>query len=422
MLRRLLLALCFVSLAIPFAAAQEWARFRGPNGSGISSDTNVPLEWNATKNVRWRTPLPAPGNSSPIVWGDHIYLTVATDDGHARHLLCFDRQTGQELWRQTVPFPADEVTHKTNPQCSPSPTADADRVVVWHGSAGVHAYTHDGKPLWSRDLGPVVHIWGVGSSPVLHGDAVCLNFGPGVRSSVVSLDAKTGDIRWQREEPGGASGLEEPATEGEKPAWIGSWSTPVIATVDGQEQILVSLPQHVQAYDPATGDILWRCQGLTDLVYTSVLLGNGVGIAMGGYKGPAIAWRLGGKGDITSSHRLWWDAEKNPQRIGSGVILGEHLFMANEPGIAECIEVQTGKQLWQSRLPGGTVWGSLVLAAGRLYVTNQAGETVVFAPHPEKFELLAVNPLGEASNSTPAISQGQIFLRTFDALYCLQQQ
>jgi outer membrane protein assembly factor BamB len=422
MLPRWLFAVLLLLGAPHFTAAQEWARFRGPNGSGISSSTDVPLEWNATKNVRWRTPLPAPGNSSPILWGDHVYLTVATDNGHARHLLCIDRHTGQELWRQTVDFAADEVTHETNPQCSPSPTADAQRVVVWHGSAGVHAYTHEGKPLWSRDLGPVVHIWGIGSSPVLDGDAVFLNFGPGVNSSVVALDAATGEIRWQRDEPGGASGLEPPAKEGGRAPWIGSWSTPILATIDGQAQLIVSLPQHVQGYDPATGDVLWRCQGLTDLVYTSVVLGDDVGIAMGGFRGPALGWRLGGQGDITTSHRLWWDADKNPQRIGSGVVIGPHLFMANEPGIAECIDTHTGNQLWQARLPGGNLWGSLVLAAGRLYVTNQAGDTIVFAPNPQQFELLAVNPLGESSNSTPAITGNQIFLRTFEALYCLEQQ
>lgn len=408
-------ALC---LAAAQAAAEDWPQFRGPRGSGISSERHAPLNWDAATNVRWRAPLPAPGNSSPIVSRGRVFVTVATDAGRQRHLMCFDAQTGELRWDRVVEFAGDEPTHSTNPACASTPAADGQRVIVWHGSAGLFCYDYDGAELWRRDLGTFRHIWGFGSSPSLYGDVVILNCGPGERTFVTAINRTTGNPLWQTDEPGGASGEQEPAA-GEKPDWIGSWSTPVIVTVDGRPQALVSLPHHVQAYDVDTGAVAWKVDGLGDLVYTSVMPGDGVAVAMGGYSGPAIGFRLGGSGDVTDSNRLWRQHERNPQRIGSGVIHQGRLFMANEPGIGQCLDVTTGDELWRARLPGGKIWGSMVLAADRLYVTNQDGTTLVLAPNAEKLEVLAENPLGEPSNSTPAVAEGRIYLRTFAGLYCI---
>ncbi len=204
--------------------------------------------------------------------------------------------------------------------------------------------------------------------------------------------------------------------------WVGSWSTPLVAKVDGRDQVLVSMPHHVYGYDPKTGEKLWSCDGLGDLAYTSVLAGNGIGVAMGGFMGPAIGWKLGGSGDVTEKNRLWLVEKGNPQRIGSGVIVGGHIFIANETGVAHCIELATGKRVWADRLSDTKVWSSTILAEGRLYVTDQKGTTYVFAPNPEKLEILAKNELGEPTNSTIAISNGQIFLRTFQNLYCIKEK
>ena len=408
--------ICVAAVMLGEAAAihaADWPAFRGPKGDGVSSESDVPLHWGPEQNIKWKAPLPAPGNSSPIVSKGKVFLTCATDAGKNRGLYCYDRRNGELLWSQIVPYEQPDPTHGTNPYCGSSPAADGARVVVWHGSAGLYCYDYDGKKLWQRDLGEFKHIWGYGSSPVFLGEKIILNCGPGVRTFVTAINAADGQTIWQTDEPGGASG-EKGNTE-----WIGSWSTPVLAKVNGRDQILVSLPFHVNAYDPDDGKVLWTCEGLDKLAYTSPVVGDGMAVAMGGYHGPALGFKLGGSGNVTDTSRLWHITAKNPQRIGTGVIVGRHLYMANEQHIAQCIDVTTGKDLWQTRMPEGVIWSSLVLAGDRLYVTNQIGTTIVFRASSEKFELLAENKLGESSNSTVAISDGQIFLRTFKHLYCI---
>lgn len=207
----------------------------------------------------------------------------------------------------------------------------------------------------------------------------------------------------------------------------GSWSTPVIAEVGGKAQIICSLPKRVVSLDPKDGSVIWSCDGLVgkngDLVYTSPLISKGIGVAMGGYTGPALGFRLDGQGDVTESHRLWHDDSKQPQRISSGVIIGDHIFMANAgPGIIQCLELRTGKEVWKDRGSGANHWGQMCYADGRLFVTNQNGQTVVFAPNTEKYEQLAINSLDGTSNSTPAFSDGEIFLRTSKFLYCVSEK
>jgi outer membrane protein assembly factor BamB len=418
---RLLAAASLLSPALVFAG--DWGAFRGPNRTGISGETHVPQTWDASKNVRWKAPLPGPGNSSPIVVGTRVFVTCATDQGRHRGLYCFDRSTGQANWSKIVDYADDDPTHMTNPYCGSSPAADVSYVVVWHGSAGVHCYDHQGRAIWSRDLGKFRHIWGYGSSPVIYGAKVLLNCGPGARQFVTALDLATGKTLWQRDEPGGDSGEEDKkdAEADAKPLWVGSWSTPVVARIDGRPQVLVSLSHHVNAYDLETGEVLWTVDGMGDLAYTDVLVGNGIGVAMGGYHGPAIGFKLGGSGNVTATNRLWQNTSRNPQRIGSGVIVGDYVYMANEIGLAQCLELKTGREVWKDRLPGAKIWSSIIAAEDRLYVTNQEGTTYVFAPNPEKLEVLHVNQLGEPNNSTLAISNGQIFLRSFEHLVCIDE-
>jgi outer membrane protein assembly factor BamB len=401
------------------ATAADWPAFRGPALTGVSDETGVPLKWSSDKNIRWQAPLPGPGNCSPIVSRNRVFVTCATDKGRHRGLYCFDRGDGKLLWERIVDFDEPDPTHDTNPYCGSSPAADGTRVVVWHGSAGLHCYDYDGKPLWSRDLGTFRHIWGYGSSPVFYRDSILLNCGPGERTFVTAIDRHNGKTLWQVDEAGGDEGN---VRRGENPKWIGSWSTPIVTSVAGRDQVLVSLPHHVQAYDPNDGKILWSCDGLGDLVYTSVLIGDGVGVAMSGYGGPAIGFKLGGSGNVTETNRLWHVTAPNPQRIGSGVILDGCIFMVNEPGLVQCLDVKTGKELWKDRLGGEKVWASIVAAEGRLYVTDEGGVTYVFAPNPEKLDLLAKNSVGEPTNSTLAISDGQLFLRTFEHLICIQNE
>lgn len=415
MMRLTLLAALVVSVGT-IGRAGDWPAFRGPMGNGIAAEKNAPLHWGPSQNIRWKSPLPGPGNSSPIVSGHRVFLSCATDEGRNRGLYCLDRESGKTLWTKIVRFEAKDPTHRTNPYCGSSPAADGTRVVVWHGSAGLHCYDYDGKLLWERDLGSFAHIWGYGSSPVFHGDRILLNCGPGERTFVTAISARDGKTLWQTEEPGGASGEAGPDT------WTGSWSTPVVAQIDGRSQVLVSLPQHVNAYNPDDGKILWSCDGLGKLVYTSPVIGEGIAVAMGGYHGPAIGFKLGGSGNVTATNRIWQVTEKNPQRIGTGILIGHLLYMANEQHLAQCIDIRTGEALWTTRMPAGVIWASPVLVGDRAYVTNQLGTTVVFRPNPERFELLAENSLGEQTNSTLAVADGQIFLRTFENLYCIEEK
>jgi outer membrane protein assembly factor BamB len=207
---------------------------------------------------------------------------------------------------------------------------------------------------------------------------------------------------------------------------VGSWSTPIVIKVDGTEQILCSMPARVNACNPKTGALLWSCSGLgserVDLVYASPLVSDKIGVAFTGYvQGPTIGFKLGGSDDVTDSNRLW--REQQPQRIGSGVVLDRFVYIVNAgPGAAECIECAAGKVRWTERLQGGPSWGSLVWADGRFYVTSRTGVTTVFRANPEHFELLAENDLKEPSNATPAISDGEIFLRTDRHLFCIAEK
>ncbi|MFP6762990.1 MAG: PQQ-binding-like beta-propeller repeat protein [Planctomycetaceae bacterium] len=401
------------------SAAADWPGFRGRDGDGISEDDGFPTEWSQDKNVRWRIDLPNRGNESPIICNGCVFATSGTNDGRTRRLHCFDRKSGSELWVREVTVDGKEATHKTNPFGAATPAARDDRVVVWHGSAGLYCYDFAGKELWHADLGKVGHIWGYGSSPVIHDGLVFLNYGPGTEQFLVAVKLSDGEVAWKVSEPGGNN-----ARQG---TMAGSWSTPVIVNRGGDTQLICSMPTRVVSLKPGTGHLIWECQGLTgrngNLVYTSPVVADDVVICMGGYSGPALAVRMGGLGDVTESHRVWHITEKTPQRISSGIVVGDHLFMANAgPGTIQCLDVATGKEVWKDRGPGASYWGAMTFAAGYLYVTDQAGATVVFEPDVDGFRLIATNQLDSTSNSTPAFSDGEIFLRTASSLYCLTAQ
>ena len=392
-----------LALLAALARADDWPQFRGPAGTGVSAETaEPPVEWGPGKNIKWRTALPGSGSSSPIVSRGRVFITAADEKGRKRSLLCLDRKTGAILWTKSVACP-DEPTQQDNPYCGSSPCADGERVVVWHSSAGLHCYDFEGKPLWSRDLGRFDHMWGYGSSPIVHGDRVLLNCGPGDRSFLVSLDKRSGEVAWKTEEPGGDS-----------KKWVGSWGTPLVVKVEGKDQLLLGMPGAVKAYDPATGKVLWSCEGLSKLVYADVVVGNGAGIATGEDEGgDSIGFKLGGR-------RLW--ARPRGLEVSTGLILDGHLWTIDNGGIVRCTEVETGTEVLKERSPVGPAWGSMVYAARRIYVTGRKGDTLVFAPDPKKFAPLAVNPLGEPSNSTPAISDGEIFLRTMKSVSCVGEK
>ena len=396
----LLIALCST------LHAADWPAWRGPSGQGFCDEKDIPLTWSDKENVKWKIPLENQGNSTPVVWGERIFLTQANTDGAVRSLLCFSRADGKLLWQRDVSYGEKERNWNPNWYCNASPVTDGQRVVVSFASAGMYCFDFEGKELWKRtDLGKWEHAFGSGSSPVLYGDLAILWCGPNEskgRNVLLAVNKQTGETVWEHDEK------------------VGSWGTPLITKVDGQDQLLLSVVPHLKGFDPKTGKELWLCNGLTKYVYTSPLYGNGVAVSMSGYTGAAFAVKLGRSGDITED-RLWLHPV-NIQRVGSGMIVGEHVYMMEENGVPHCYDLKTGDEVWkvEKRPGGGTTWGSMVHADGRFYVLMRDGKTLVFAASP-KYELLATNSLGagESTNSSLAISNGEIFIRTFKHLWCI---
>ena len=398
-----------LAAALPLLGG-DWPQWRGPAGTGVSSEKNVPTSWSKTDNVKWRIALDGTGNSTPIVVGQRVFLALAPAKSDARGLHCYDRNKGEQLWKHEVEYAEKEPTHNTNPYCSASPVSDGERVVAWYGSAGVFCYDLAGKVLWQKDLGKVEHVWGYGSSPLIYEDLVYINYGPGLNAFVVALDKKSGDEVWRKEYPGMKSS--------ELGEFRGSWSTPVVHTFGERTLLLLSLPEKLRAVDPRTGEDVWTCDGPSKLVYTSPLVAGDIVVTMCGYGGPAFAVKGTGEGDVTAD-RLWIHP-RNTQRVGSGVVAGDYVYILNEPGQAWCLDPKTGERKWEERLGGGNSWSSMTHADGRLYIANTAGTTFVLEPSPEECKVIAENPLGELTRGSHAFSDRQIVLRTYQALYCIE--
>lgn len=416
------LAVVFLATFSSAACAADWPAWRGDAaGTGVTAETALPLKWSATENVKWMVPLPAPGNSTPIIWGDRVFVTQAA--GERRLVMAFDRQDGKLLWEAGPAYSQREPTHETNPFCSASPTTDGERVFASFGSAGLCAFDFKGKELWRADLGAVDHEWGYAISPVLHGGHCLIANGAGSNWWLAAFDKTTGQEAWRVKGPAVEATGRTDGFAGKSDGLTGSWSTPVIVNAGGRDELVMTWPEKMVAYDPATGRELWRAGGMNPLLYTSPMAGEGVIIGSGGYGGTTIAIKPGGVGDVTAQ-RLWQKV-RDKQRIGSGVIKDGHFYILNTPGTAQCIRLATGETVWEERVGAGgksQSWSSMVLSGDRIYVLNQSSGTVVLRASP-KFEVLAVNPLdGALTNASHAISNGEIFIRTHKNLWCIAEK
>ena len=402
-----------VVISIP-ASAGNWPAWRGPTATGISNETGLPTTWSGSDNIDWKVPLPEPGNSTPIIWGDRLFLTQSVDGGKRRALMAFNRHTGAVEWQQEVTCDVEETTHRQNPPCSASAVTDGKTVYANFASGGILACSVDGKKLWHRDLGTVLSRWGNGGSPVLYGDLVIVFHGPGTPSILYGLDKDTGKTVWTSKE----TAINSPV--------FGTWSTPLIVKTNSRDELIMPLPGGkiggpgwFKGYEPATGKTLWQIDGLGNEVYAMPIMGASGKIIVGisGHNGPTMAIRPGGSGDSSESHMLWRTKSKNPQRVGSGVIHGKNLFLADATGILQCLNAETGDLVFRERL-GGNLWGSILLAGDRLYVSNLEGDTYVVRAASE-FELIAKNSVGEATYAAIAPAHGKLFLRTHKQLYCI---
>ena len=413
-------AFCF-GLAVTLPAA-NWPSWRGDlAGSGIVKDNSVPLEWGNKKNIRWRVPLPDRGNSSPVIWGDKVFITQAIEADKRRSVMCFNKRTGVMLWQNGLIYGKQEKTHQTNPYCSGSPVTDGRVVVANYASAGVVAYDLEGEELWRRDLGPQIHVWGNGTSPVLYGDVCIMYHGPGSGSMLYGLDKLSGRTIWKRSIEEKDDPKREDGFRGANGGVVGAFTTPIVIKAKSRPEIIISGANSLQAFNPVDGKDLWHCFGLNPLVYTSPVFDGNAVLSMGGYFGASIAVKPGGEGDVTSK-RLWRDPRSKKNRLGTPVIHNGYAYFANMSGFAECVDMKTGKIIFEERLPStgnnSASWASPILVADRVYVINQSGDTNVFRASP-KFELLATNSVGEYSNSTLAVSDGAIYIRTHKSLWCV---
>lgn len=398
------------------AAEPDWASFRGPTGMGISTAKGLPVTWSNSQNIVWKTPLPGAGASSPVVFGDRIYLTAYTGffvpgesggdkNNLKRHLLAIDRKNGKIVWDKAVPAKLPEEDQiRDHGFAANTPAVDAERVYVFFGKSGVFAFDHSGKQLWQTDVGSKTHGWGTSASPVLYKDLVFIN--ASVESgSLVALDRKTGKERWR------ANGIRE------------SWNTPVVMTADsGRHELIVARQGDVLAFNPDTGEPLWSCK--TDIgwyMVPSIVAQDGIVYCLGGRSGTAgLAVRAGGRGDVTQTHRLWTSTKGS--NVTSPVFLDGHLYWAHESrGVAYCAKGETGEVVYEQRLDrAGQVYASALLADGKLYYLTRDGRTFVLAAKPT-FEQLAVNELSDGGvfNASPAVDGNRLLIRSDKFLYCL---
>ena len=405
------------------AIGENWPTWRGPTGQGVSRENDLPVTWSATENVRWKVALPDEGNSSPVVWGDRVFLTQASEKtrwpperdpkippgtssggvavAEKRSLMCFDRTTGKLLWQRDTVFDEPEPTHHTNPFCSATPVTDGERVIASHGSAGMVCYDMEGELLWKHDTRKYDHVWGNASSPILYGDLAILWCGPGSRQFLRAVNKQTGERVWEHVELNSEAGS----------SLQGTWATPTMARVGEDDQLIFPFPYVIKGFEPKTGRELWQEKGPGNFVYGSALFADGVTVF------GRDVYKLDGEG-VIGRRRL----EKSGGGRGphTGVLFEGHLYVGG--AVPSCFELETGKEVWRDQIqkrPGTTsVWGSMARAGDKLYFTDQRGTTLVLAAEPT-YKVLASNPLGEKTNASIAISQGDIFIRTWNHLWCI---
>lgn len=464
-LRLFFVCLLLVATSIAFSS-NDWPNWRGPSRDGVSSEKNLPVSWSPTENIHWKLEMPAWSGSTPIIWGDRIFINTAEggirQEGRRRRggggrpggppgapqtrgsrrpappqqeteqeepedpgskqlaLWCIDRNKGEVLWKRELGG-GNRQMRKQN-MSSPSPVTDGKHVWVMTGTGELKSFDFDGKEIWSRniqeDYGDFGLNWGYASSPLLHEGALYIQVLHGMRtddpSYVLAIDAQSGENRWKVERPTDAV-MESPD----------SYTTPALLQYDGKTEIVVSGGDYVTGHDPATGEELWRGGGLNPekrrnyRIVASPVIHKEI-IFVPTRQNPLQAFKAGGRGDITESHRLWQNAD-GPD-VPTPVTDGEYLYIIGDRGVAHCLKATSGETVWgPERIRPGTYSASPVLADGKIYAISEEGVTTVLQAGPE-FKVLAENELEGYTLASPAISDGQIFVRTEKYLYCIGER
>ncbi len=403
------------ALSLPILA-ENWPQWRGPTLNGISGETNLPLHWSTKENIAWKLAMPSKTGATPIVWGNRIFLNVAEPDRNL-YLWCVDKAKGTLVWKKLITGGNYEI-NKQN-MSSPSPVTDGANVFVMTGVGVLKAFDFAGQELWVReiqkDYGKFGLNWGYASSPLLYDDSLYVQVLHGMKtrdpSYILRIDKKTGKTVWRVERPTAAI-RESPD----------SYSTPQLLKYADHAEIVVLGGDCVTGHDPATGKEVWRGNGLNPTnnpsyrtIASAVVFGDIVYAPS--RERPLIAFRAGGHGDITESHKLW--SFNNGPDVPTPVTDGKYFYVVNDRGITWCLDARTGQPIWGGkRIKPATYSSSPVLADGKIYLTSEEGLTTVIKAG-DQFEVLAENDLGEYTLSSPAISDGQIFMRTTEFLYAI---
>ena len=405
----------FLLLSVPASFADNWPQWRGPDRNGVSQEKNLPVGWGTERNITWKLALPSWSGATPIIWGESIFLNVA--DGADLYLWCVDRNQGTPVWKKRI----GGGNHKINKQnmSSPSPVTDGKHTWVMTGTGILKAFDFSGNELWERDIqkdyGKFGLNWGYGSSPLLFEDSLYIQVLHGMRtddpSYVLRIDAKTGKTLWRVERPTEAI-LESPD----------SYTTPALLRYGSQVEIVITGGDCVTGHDLATGKELWRGNGFNPYnnpnqrIIASPVVFDGIIYAPTRVR-PLMAFRAGGRGDISNSHRIW--SFLNGPDVPTPATDGKYFYSVNDRGIMYCLDAKTGQEVWGSQRIRPAIYSSSpVVADGKIYVSNEDGLTTVVRAGP-KFEILAENDLDDYCLSSPAISDGQIFIRTARHLFSI---
>lgn len=397
------------------AYAADWPEFRGPTGQGHAGALHLPIHWSSTSNVVWATAIPGQGWSSPVISGDRVYLTTAVTDpekpGRSLRALCLDASHGKVLWNQEVfhPETSGPGIHGKNSHASPTPLVRDGRIYVHFGHQGTAALDTQGTVLWRRTSLKYTPVHGNGGSPIWVDGSLVFSGDGGEDPFVVALDPETGDVRWKTAR----------VTPAQKKF---SFSTPLVITNGGRQEIISPGSGAVCAYDPKDGRELWRVRyGEGYSVVPRPVTGNGLIFLASGYDRPVVyAVRpSGATGDVTDS-AVAWTAPRGAPNTPSMILAGDELYWVSDAGVASCVEARTGKVHWSERLGGGFS-ASPILADGHLYFQNEEGVGFVVEAGRE-FRLLARNELGERSLASPAATEGSLFIRTEGNLYRFGQR
>jgi outer membrane protein assembly factor BamB len=410
--------------------AEDWPQWRGPAANGTARG-DAPLEFSDTKNIAWKATIPGRGHSTPVLFGDRIFLTTAvpaqqpsaTGGGRGPGggaglgteyrfvLMCLDRKTGKTIWEKTAKTatPHEGYHQRYGSFASNSPVTDGKLVFAFYGSRGIYAYDLNGNLKWSKEFSPMKMRlqFGEGTAPVIHQDTLLLNFDQEEGSHLLALDKNTGKQLWK-------SDRDE----------VSSWAPPLVIEHNGTKQAIVAASNKVRSYDLASGKVIWECAGLGTNVIPAPVLFNDTVIVMSGHRNPnLLAIKLGGAGDLTGSKNVLWTNQRGNSYTASPVLHGDKLYFISDNGMLSCLNAATGQPYYlQQRLPKPYNFkASPVAANGKLYLATEEGDVVVVKMG-EKFEVVAINPMADQTFiASPVIVDGSVYLRSQNTLFCIRQ-